>query len=99
MKRFIYSEFLPRQTKDNSWKTKTAEASLFFRHVQSGWGNATLVITHAESKMSCYNPLQLPMYDDDEGGRIYITCTFVNSFSGVVHKQQKCERLSLATLT
>ena len=46
--------------------------------------------------MSCYNPLQLPMYDDDEGGRVYITCTFVNSFSGVVHKQQKCDRLSLA---
>ena len=41
--------------------------------------------------MSCYNPLQLPMYDDDEGGRVYITCTFVNSFSGVVHKQQKCD--------
>lgn len=55
----------------------------------SGWSNATLVITHSESEMSCYNPLQLPMYDDDEAGRIYITCTFVNSFSGVVHKQEK----------
>ena len=72
---------------------------MFSKNGQSGWGNATLVITHAESKMSCYNPLQLPMYDDDEGGRVYITCTFVNSFSGVVHKQQKCDRLSLATLT
>ena len=39
--------------------------------------------------MSCYNPLHLPMYDDDVKGRIYITCTFVNSFSGVAHKQQK----------
>ena len=55
----------------------------------SGWSNATLIITHSQSEMSCYNPLQLPMYDDDTHGRIYITCTFVNSFSGVVHKQQK----------
>lgn len=55
----------------------------------SGWSNATLVITHAQSGMSCYNPLQLPMYDDDSKGRIYITCTFVNSFSGVVHKQPR----------
>ena len=64
-----------------------AERTCFF--LPGGWGNATLVITHAGSEMSCYNPLQLPMYDNHAEGRIYITCTFVNSFSGVVHKQQK----------
>ena len=45
------------------------------------WSNATRVVTHATSGMSCYNPLHLPMFDDLEGQRIYLSCTMVTSYS------------------
>jgi hypothetical protein len=45
------------------------------------WSNATRIVTHATSGMSCYNPLHLPMFDDAEGQRIYLSCTMVTSYS------------------
>jgi hypothetical protein len=55
----------------------------------SGWSNATLVITHAESGYSCYNPFHIPQLDANGGARIFITCTMTNSFSRNAHKEPK----------
>ena len=49
------------------------------------WANATKVATHNTSDYSCYNPLQHSFYST--ASRIYFSCTFVNSFSGVKEKE------------
>ena len=49
------------------------------------WANATKIATHNQSGYSCYNPLQHSFYST--ASRIYFSCTFVNSFSGVKEKE------------
>ena len=49
------------------------------------WANATKVATHNTSGLSCYNPLQHSFYSTPS--RIFFSCTFVNTFSGVKEKE------------
>ena len=51
----------------------------------SVWANATKIATHNQSGYSCYNPLQHSFYS--AASRIYFSCTFVNTFSGVKEKE------------
>ena len=51
----------------------------------SVWTNATKIATHNQSGYSCYNPLQHSFYSTSN--RIYFSCTFVNTFSGVAEKE------------
>ena len=40
------------------------------------WTACTSVITHNQTGMSCYNPMQLAWLDEYGGARVYIACTF-----------------------
>jgi hypothetical protein len=57
--------------------------------LSSGWSNATRIVTHSSTGYSCYNPLQLPLYDSDDGERIYVTCTMTTSFSSDPAKEPR----------
>jgi hypothetical protein len=37
------------------------------------------VATHATTGISCYNPLQLPFFEEDGGAKIHFACTVTSS--------------------
>ena len=38
------------------------------------------VATHATTGISCYNPLQLPFFEEDGGAKIHFACTVTFSY-------------------
>ena len=50
--------------------------------VTGPWKECDRIITHNVTGASCYNPLQLPWLDEDNGRVIYLACTWTSMSSG-----------------
>jgi hypothetical protein len=50
--------------------------------VTGPWKYCDRIITHNVTGASCYNPLQLPWLDEEEGRVIYLACTYTSMSSG-----------------
>jgi hypothetical protein len=50
-------------------------------NITGPWTLTQRVATHATTGTSCYNPLQLPFFNEDGGTWIYFACTITSAFS------------------
>ena len=48
-------------------------------NITGPWLSMQRVATHATTGISCYNPLQLPFFEEDGGAKIHFACTVTSS--------------------